>query len=407
MSVIRFENVSKIYNIGPGSYGTLRDHVAVMFQRIVSRRPKPVSSDGNSRIWALKDVSFEVAKGESFGIIGPNGAGKSTILKLLAGITMPTHGRRQVSGRIAPLIELGAGFHPELTGRENVFINGTILGMKQSEIKNKFDSIIAFSELEQFVDVPLKKYSSGMYARLGFSIAIHTEPEILLVDEVLAVGDWPFQAKCFERMDRFCREGTTLVFVSHNMDVIKRMCPKTILLNKGGIEINGQTTQAIDTYYKLFSQDRINYVSGETKAASIDGVELLNASGKSNNTFRAGDMALLRYWVTFYEEAVAPEFGFFIKRPDQVCMVSTGSKDLGIAPEQCKKGSRYKIEFNFDVNLLKGIYHIGVEVRDRRFKDYYDYIDRAITIMVQEDYAHGGYTHLNPRCRLTPEAVQG
>lgn len=408
MSVIRFENVSKIYHTGSGTYGTLRDEVASLFRKAVLGRSKDVSSNDNRKLWALRNVSFEVEKGESFGIVGPNGAGKSTILKLLAGITIPTYGHKQVLGRVAPLIELGAGFHPELTGRENVFINGSILGMKQDEIEKKFDSIVAFAELESFVDVPLKKFSSGMYARLAFSVAIHMEPDILLVDEVLAVGDWPFQAKCYERMEQFRKTGTTIVLVSHNLDVVRRICQKTMLLSKGEVKVSGQTAQVIDTYYELFSQDKIGYVSCETKAkaANIDNVELLNVSGKENRNFRSGDKALLRYYVTFEKELDSPEFGFFIKRPDQVCLVSTGSRDLGITLDKCKKGTRYRVEFSFEVNLLKGLYHIGVEVRDRNFRDYYDYIDRAITMMVQEEYAHGGFAHINPNCRLTSEAEE-
>jgi len=232
-----FENVSKRYRLG--ALGTLRSTLASLTSR---------SGDGTREFWALKDVSFRVEPGESLGLIGPNGAGKTTTLKLLSNITQPTSGRIEVSGRMSSLIELGAGFHPELSGRDNVFLNGAILGLKRREIQRKLDAIIAFSELERFIDTPVKRYSSGMYVRLGFAVAAHVEPDILLVDEVLAVGDSAFRQKCMARMESLRSGGTTLVFVSHNMYQVRRLCSRAVLLLQGKAAFLGPTDEAISVY---------------------------------------------------------------------------------------------------------------------------------------------------------------
>jgi ABC-type glutathione transport system ATPase component len=262
---------------------------------------------------------------------------------------------------------------------------------------------VAFAELEEFLDVPLKKYSSGMYARMGFSVAIHTEPSILLVDEVLAVGDWAFHVKCFERMKDFLHRGTTVVLVSHNMDAVSELCQKTVLLNSGRVEINGPTSEAIAKYYEVCSQHHVNYKADGTKVARIDRLELLSLSHEPRNTFHAGEMALLRYRVIFDEEVISPEFGFFVRGADQTFLLSTGSRDLGVTLDRCANGSRYRVEFVFEVNLLEGVYHIGAEVRDRQFKNYYDFTEKAVTMTVHEKYSHGGWVHLNPRCRVEPD----
>jgi lipopolysaccharide transport system ATP-binding protein len=201
-------------------------------------------------IWALKNVSFEVKGGEVVGIIGRNGAGKTTLLKVLSRITKPTAGCAEVRGRVGSLLEVGTGFHPELTGRENIYLNGAILGMKKAEIERKFDEIVAFAEIEKFMDTPVKRYSSGMYVRLAFAVAAHLEPEILLVDEVLAVGDAQFQKKCLGKMGDVAREGRTVLFVSHNMAAITRLCPRTVLLDEGRVLIDGNSQEVVSAYLK-------------------------------------------------------------------------------------------------------------------------------------------------------------
>lgn len=253
-TVIRVENLSKKYILGhqkQKDYTTLRDTISngakgllKPFQRSNSQHADPSSEE----FWALKDVSFEIRQGDRVGIIGRNGAGKSTLLKILSRITEPTNGSIRIKGRVASLLEVGTGFHPELTGRENISLNGAILGMSKAEIVRKFDEIVAFAEVEKFLDTPVKRYSSGMYVRLAFSVAAHLEPEILIVDEVLAVGDSKFQKKCLGKMEDISGEGRTILFVSHNMESLMRLCNKGILLNNGVVEFSGLLDQAVSFY---------------------------------------------------------------------------------------------------------------------------------------------------------------
>ena len=252
---IRAEFLGKVYKIGATieRYRTLRDVIASPFKR------NP-SNDKNGKqdeqiFWALKDLSFDVKKGQVLGVIGRNGAGKSTLLKILSRVTEPSTGYAEIHGRVGSLLEVGTGFHPELTGRENIYLNGAILGMKRGEIAQKFDEIVAFSEVEKFIDTPVKRYSSGMYLRLAFAVAAHLEPEILVVDEVLAVGDAEFQRKCLGKMSSVAQEGRTILFVSHNMSAILRLTEETLVLDKGQLILRASTPKAVDAYLSAgFSQ---------------------------------------------------------------------------------------------------------------------------------------------------------
>jgi lipopolysaccharide transport system ATP-binding protein len=246
---IQVNNLSKRYRIGAQrqSYNTLRDALYKAFANL--RNPKRETKNADS-FWALRDISFEVKRGEVLGIIGRNGAGKSTLLKILSRVTRPTSGRARVNGRVGSLLEVGTGFHPELTGRENIYLNGAVLGMTKAEIERRFAEIVEFAEVEQFLDTPVKRYSSGMYMRLAFSIAAHLEPEILLVDEVLAVGDAAFQQKCIGKMGNVAKEGRTVLFVSHNMASIQRLCHSAILLDKGQMKAFRKVPDVIQTYLK-------------------------------------------------------------------------------------------------------------------------------------------------------------
>jgi lipopolysaccharide transport system ATP-binding protein len=257
--VIRAESLSKLYKIGAlkQRHDTLRDQLVHSFKSLFSRngrhpaQPSPPSSVGgrSGTIWALKDLSFEVKQGEVVGFIGRNGAGKSTLLKILSRITEPTSGRAEIHGRVGSLLEVGTGFHPELTGRENVYLNGAILGMRKAEINQKFDEIIAFAETEKFIDTPVKHYSSGMYVRLAFAVAAHMEPEILIVDEVLAVGDVAFQKKCLGKMGDVARQGRTVLFVSHNMAAVQGLCSRACLLSAGQIVAEGLPSEVVRRYF--------------------------------------------------------------------------------------------------------------------------------------------------------------
>jgi len=248
---IRVENLSKKYILqhqvgGRSRYVALRDVLAHKAKSLFRKNRMDASRE---EFWALKDVSFDIKQGEAVGIIGRNGAGKSTLLKILSRITKPTKGRIEIEGRVASLLEVGTGFHPELTGRENIFLNGAILGMRRAEIKKKFDEIVAFAEVEKFLDTPVKRFSSGMYVRLAFAVAAHLEPEILIVDEVLAVGDMEFQKKCLGKMEQVTEKGgRTVLFVSHNMDLISRLCSKAILLHAGKIETAGEVGHVTREY---------------------------------------------------------------------------------------------------------------------------------------------------------------
>lgn len=252
--IIQINHISKKYKIGkPPLYFTLRESVGELLNiplKIFQHKGAHITLTKNE-FWALNDISFSVNKGEAVGIIGSNGAGKSTLLKILSRITPPTKGEAVLRGRVGSLLEVGTGFHQELTGRENIYLNGSILGMKRSEIDRKFDVIVKFSEMKKFLDMPVKRYSSGMYMRLAFSVAAHLDSEIMIVDEVLAVGDVAFQKKCINKMQSMIQdENRTVLFVSHNMDSISKLCKRSLLLHKGKIEYNGNTDTAIKIYQK-------------------------------------------------------------------------------------------------------------------------------------------------------------
>lgn len=250
--VISVENLGKRYRLrhqSKAGYTTLRETLAAKARWLVQRSPAQQADDASEEFWALKDVTFDVHRGDVVGIIGRNGAGKSTLLKILSRITEPTEGRIRLGGRVASLLEVGTGFHPELTGRENIFLNGAILGMSKGEIRAKFDEIVAFAEVERFLDTPVKHYSSGMYVRLAFAVAAHLEPEILIVDEVLAVGDAQFQQKCMGKMQQVAEgEGRTILFVSHNMAAVHNLCSRAIALERGRVVEQGSTDAVIQRY---------------------------------------------------------------------------------------------------------------------------------------------------------------
>ncbi|MGH9800669.1 MAG: ABC transporter ATP-binding protein, partial [Blastocatellia bacterium] len=296
MNDLRIEavNLSKRYSlVGKRErYKTLRDHIAdsvtAPFRKIGAafRRGASESNGAKNTFWALQDVSFEVKAGQVIGIIGRNGAGKTTLLKLLSRITEPTSGYADVYGRVGSLLEVGTGFHQELSGRENIFLNGAILGMQRSEIERKFDEIVAFAEVERFIDTPVKHYSSGMYMRLAFAVAAHLEPEILLIDEVLAVGDAAFQKKCLGKMGEMTKEGRTILFVSHNMGAVRSLCNKGLVLSEGRLIESGDISRCIESYYKGIGA----VISGEEESSAAHsrfGPLLLN--GTLDNTLQQSE----------------------------------------------------------------------------------------------------------------------
>jgi lipopolysaccharide transport system ATP-binding protein len=294
------ENLSKSFTIshertGLPGYRTLRDDLASLPRRLFTRLGRNGRSTAET-FWALKNISFEVEQGEVVGIIGRNGAGKSTLLKILTGITEPTSGVADVYGRVGALLEVGTGFHPELTGRENIFLNGAILGMTRPEIRRKFDDIVAFAEIEKFLDTPVKRYSSGMYVRLAFAVAAHLDPEILLIDEVLAVGDAEFQKKCLGKMeDVATKEGRTVIFVSHNIDAICHLCSRCILLRDGEIEKSGPTEDVVAAYLGAAEQqDPIVDFKPVNSDATFQSAGLYDPAGRPTVSFNANMSILIK-----------------------------------------------------------------------------------------------------------------
>lgn len=322
--IIRAENLGKSYRIchsdKPERYTALRDVLSRQAQTAWRRlrrpfhRDHPTSSSQTEEFWALKDVSFEIKRGEVVGIIGRNGAGKSTLLKILSRITEPTRGRVTLRGRVASLLEVGTGFHPELTGRENIFLNGAILGMKRAEITRKFAEIVDFAGVEKFLDTPVKRYSSGMYVRLAFAVAAHLEPEILVVDEVLAVGDAEFQKKCLGKMEDVASHGRTVLFVSHNMTAVEALCNRAILLSQGKLSCQGETLAVLKMYRQSLSREfSTTHQAIRLKASRFfRGVELLDDNGVPCSAIPLGGCFRLRIQFTPSIPVSNPVFGLGI-----------------------------------------------------------------------------------------------
>jgi len=304
--VIRIENLSKHYRLGLIGGGTLREDLTSWWARTLGRRDSldqvGIGDHGNRKngdLWALQDVSFDVRQGEILGIIGRNGAGKSTLLKVLSRITAPTSGQIKIKGRVGSLLEVGTGFHPELTGRENIFLNGAILGMKKGEINRKLDEIIDFAEIERFIDTPVKRYSSGMYVRLAFAVAAHLEPEILVIDEVLAVGDVAFQKKCLGKMGDVAKHGRTVLFVSHNMAAVSNLCGTGLYLAAGKVTRDGEIADVIRVYLQDSSSDPTVSISKRSDRngsgiARFSAVDILDAEDRRTETVMCGQRVRIR-----------------------------------------------------------------------------------------------------------------
>jgi lipopolysaccharide transport system ATP-binding protein len=290
---VRVVNLGKQYRIGmvTAGYRTLREALAEQISAPI-RRLREGNSEAN-KIWALKEVSFEVRQGQALGIIGRNGAGKSTLLKILSRVTDPSEGFAEIHGRVGALLEVGTGFHPELTGRENIYLNGAILGMKRTEISRKFDEMVSFAEVEKFIDTPVKRYSSGMYLRLAFAVAAHLEPEILVVDEVLAVGDAEFQRKCLGKMTEVASEGRTVLFVSHNMSAVLRLTEESLVIEKGQLVLRAPSTQAVDYYLSrgLSQEGQRRWLDDEVPASAAPfcplGIRVCNTQGAVLESLRS------------------------------------------------------------------------------------------------------------------------
>jgi lipopolysaccharide transport system ATP-binding protein len=353
-----FDRVWKKFQIGE-RHDSLRDLIPAALGRLF--RPAPSTPLAAQEFWAISDVSFEVGPGDVLGVIGHNGAGKSTALKLLSRILRPTAGRAEVRGRVGALIEVAAGFHPDLTGRENVFLQGAILGMTRADTAARFDEIVAFAEVERFIDTPVKHYSSGMNARLGFAVVAHLEPEVLLVDEVLAVGDMAFQQKCYARMRRFRDEGVAMVFVSHNLTAIAQLCHTTLLLNAGRAVAAGRTAEVIARYCNGPSDaaGRDASVSATLRAARA------SAGHEDVRHVTPGSRLLLDVTIDFHRRVERATVGVVIWDVRSETFVSGVSSDaIGIPFVAAESGERRAFAFEFTAHLARGLYAVEVNVVD-------------------------------------------
>ena len=380
---IRVENLGKKYRIGTNQtrYQTLRESiingVSTSLERLKGNQPKE-----DNIIWALKDINFEVKHGEVLGIIGRNGAGKSTLLKILSRITKPSTGRFELNGRVGSLLEVGTGFHPELTGRENIYLSGAILGMKRKEINRKFDEIVDFAEIEKFLDTPVKHYSSGMYMRLAFSVAAHLEPEILLVDEVLAVGDAEFQKKCLGKMGEVAGQGRTVLFVSHNMGAVKQICKKTILLDNGFITNVGDNDIVIAKYQKVIDYCQTQWINNYDEGSwanpyfSPKSFKIINEdnelvhdvlpANRKIGVLIEGEISILHQALTigFAVHASSGEILFWSQhkdtKPDQWPNLQTGNNKLvGWIPPHFLNEGIYQIELIASLHFTEWILEPG------------------------------------------------
>ncbi|HEX8141817.1 MAG TPA: polysaccharide ABC transporter ATP-binding protein [Pyrinomonadaceae bacterium] len=416
---IRCEGLSKQYRIGERErYKALRDtltdamyaparRLRSMFKRSAS---EPSAAVDDSTFWALKDVSFEVKHGEVVGIIGRNGAGKSTLLKILSRITKPTEGHVKINGGVGSLLEVGTGFHPELTGRENIYLNGAILGMKRADIARKFDEIVAFAEIERFLDTPVKRYSSGMYVRLAFAVAVHLEPEVLIVDEVLAVGDSQFQKKCFQKMKEIGRGGRTILFVSHNMSAIRSICDRGLILAHGRIVGQGEIDDVVDSYLGCTVEEWDRAVVVETESFIVNEVKISSKAGEVIKTF---DPVTITINLTAKTDIHDPGVYCGVLSSDQQRIAGLDFKDFTTIPV-IRAGQRCELGFSLEsLPILPGNYQLEIHLKDMA-EQKIEIVPMNFQFEVAETQVYGGrkldgwFGHLGLRATaiFTSDAIQ-
>jgi ABC-type polysaccharide/polyol phosphate transport system ATPase subunit len=393
---VHFDHVSKRYRVAAPAVST-----APFFRRLPFRRP-------TEEFWAVRDVTLQVARGEALGIIGQNGAGKSTLLKLLSRITTPTEGEIRLNGRLAALIELGSGFHPELSGRENVFLSGSLLGMRRREIAEKLDRIVAFSGVGSFIDTPVKRYSSGMFVRLGFAIAAHLDPDILLVDEVLAVGDASFQIQCLDRLNELRRNGTTMLFISHDLLAIEKLCDRVVLMQRGRLVASGAPHEVVESYQQAVATEHVAAVADASpqsgpRAVVIDDIRFHAASGIETSITTTG--APLTAIVSFtarapVEDAVVEVFYYSRDGSTLFCQQTTALSG-GELPLMPGKGH---VEFSTEgLGLQPGVYAVGATVRQRHGSSVIDWFYGRTVLYVEPGKPVRGYFYTPHSWRLLPD----
>lgn len=396
---IQVERVYKKFRRGE-RHGSLRDAIGAWIGR---RRPSSALLS-DAEFWALDNVDFTVRRGEALGIIGPNGAGKSTVLKLLAGILRPNRGCVRIEGRVSALIEVGAGFHPDLTGRENIFLNAAILGMSRAEARSKFDDIVDFAGIADFLDTPIKRYSSGMYARLGFSVAAHVEPDVLLVDEVLSVGDRAFRARCMAKMRAFRKQGVAIVFVSHDLNAVASFCDRAMVLSAGRTLFCGGAPEAVARYHAAHVDQWMLPEARTGSLVAVDGMQLLDGHGRPSCSFTPGDEMIVEYDARFATEMPDPSFGLSLLRlSDHVFVFETSSTRMRVHASPATRGSVHRVRYRVRLNVPPGEYAVGYHVRDREAKLYAAMRAEERRLMVLGEAISGGTADLAPHVEV--EAV--
>jgi lipopolysaccharide transport system ATP-binding protein len=386
---LKVDHVFKKFKRGE-LYDSLRDLVPALAGRFIKGQKKDILEE--REFWALHDICFDVERGEAFGIIGSNGAGKSTILKLLCGIIKPSKGAVKVNGTLSALIEVSAGFHPDLTGRENIFLNGAILGMSRKDIQERFDEIVEFSGLAKFIDTPVKRYSSGMFARLGFSVAAHVDPDILIVDEVLSVGDFAFQKKCMERMSQVIHSGATVVFVSHNLRAVADLCPRSLLLDHGSVMTVGPTDEVIRKYL-VDAQERQTRKQG--RDLYISDIQVRGVGGPCNH-FQSGDRAYVDVEVNSCDSYERLAVVITIKNSDFVEVFNTSSERLGVGSFSLHEGDSLTCTFELEMNLAPGTYYTSCWLYRYDIEKEYDNLESAATFFVSTEQDVKGVANLFP-----------
>ena len=403
-SSVLFEHVWKKFLRGERP-NSLRDLIPAVTRRLLGRAPRTDELQ-LQEFWALKDVSFDVKPGEALGIIGPNGAGKSTALKLLTKIMRPNRGACSIKGRVGALIEVAAGFHPDLTGRENIYLQGAIMGMSRADITRKLDDIIAFSGIADFIETPVKRYSSGMNARLGFSIAANLEPDVLVIDEVLAVGDMAFQQRCIERMHEFRDNGVAIVFVSHNLQAVSSLCQKAIFL-AGGVKAEGRPDDVIHAYVTSATDD---VEAAENDAVRITSVRLVDDSGQLvTKSVAPGESLCLR--ASFMPGVTAENvtFGLLLYRStDNLLLYDGHFTNVEVGLPRITAGQPVHVDFRFRANLTRGHYHLMTRIYDNILQRLIAHVCPHVGFVVEELRTWSGIVHLDvkPRLRAASDPVE-
>jgi lipopolysaccharide transport system ATP-binding protein len=394
---VQFDAVWKKFRRGE-THNSLRDIVPALARRWITRQP--AAELEVQEFWALRDVSFSVPAGQGLAIVGPNGAGKSTTLKLLTRILKPTHGHCGLKGRVGALIEVAAGFHPDLTGRENVFLQGAIMGMRRREIQARFDEIVSYSGLEQFIDTPVKRYSSGMNARLGFSIAAHLDPDVLIIDEILSVGDAAFQQRCIERINEYKAKGTAVVFVTHNLSAAATYFDKGLVIDAGRVQFYGSAAAAVAHYTAI--RPRPLRDDNVAPAGQVMSAALLNANGEPVSVCVPGEVLTLR--VAFRVSGALQEsatFGFYVTdAASGLRLFHATARDMGLRWQPPAGGGEVTLDFRFRANLLRGPYHVNCYVSDSLKHEVLDRLEPARHLLVNENFSLQGQVHLDAHCSV-------